>query len=90
MEKFINGKNPELIKKFIDPDIHKMLQKDINGWPALVIAGKAPGKEDIGPDVCRADSHGGFDNDHFTLNAVLWRILGKKPKRKFDTRDLQY
>jgi len=90
MEKFINGKNPDLIKKYIDPDIQKMLNKDINGWPSLVIAGKAPGKEEIDADISRSSSHGGFDNDHFTLNSVLYRILGKKPKRKFDVRDLQY
>jgi hypothetical protein len=90
MERFINGKNPELLKKYIDPEIHRLLQKDINGLPALVIAGRAPGQEESGPSVCRADSHGGFDNDSFTLNSVLWRILGRKPKRKFDTRDLQY
>ena len=89
MEKFINGKNPELVKKYIDPEISKMLAKDINGWPALVIAGKAPAKEEAGPDICRSNSHGGFDNDNFTLNSVLYRILGKKPKRKFDIRDLQ-
>ncbi len=89
MEKFINGNNPELNKKDIDPDISKMLQQPINGWPSLVIAGKAPGKEDEGPDISRSDSHGGFDNDTFTLNSVLYRILGKKPKRKFDSRDLQ-
>ena len=90
MEKFINGKNPGLIKKYIDPEIHKMLQRDINGWPSLVIAGQAPANLQIGPNICRSESHGGFDNDHFTLNSVLFRILGKKPKRKFDARDLQY
>ncbi len=89
MEKFINGNNPELVKKFVDPDISKMLEQPINGWPSLVIAGKAPGKEEEGADICRSDSHGGFDNDTFTLNSVLYRILGKKPKRKFDSRDLQ-
>jgi hypothetical protein len=90
MEKFINGKNPLLVKKFIDPDIDRLLQKDINGWPALVIAGQAPPNEQIGPSVCRAGTHGSFDNDPFTLNAVLWRILGRKPRREFDARDLQY
>ncbi|MEO6733510.1 MAG: C1 family peptidase [Ferruginibacter sp.] len=90
MEKFINGKNPELDKKNVDPDISKILQKDINGWPALVVAGKAASKEEFGPDICRSESHGGFDNDSFTLNSVLYRILGKKPSREFESRDLQY
>ena len=56
----------------------------------LVIAGMAPGTKEEGPSICRAESHAAFDNDSFTLNSVLWRILGKRPKRKFDPRDLQY
>lgn len=35
-------------------------------------------------------SHGGFDNDLGTMNSVLWRILGKKPVRYFDRRDLKF
>jgi len=38
----------------------------------------------------RSDSHGGFDNDPATLNAVLCRILGRKPTRAFTARDLAY
>ncbi|MES2894064.1 MAG: C1 family peptidase [Bacteroidota bacterium] len=90
MEKFINGGNRLLNKSQVDPEISRMLKKDINGMPALVIAGEAAATAGDGPNVCRAETHGGFDNDPFTLNAVLWRILGKKPKRKFDPRDLQY
>ena len=90
MEKFINGKNDDLIQKHIDPVIDEMLQKKINGWPSLVIAGFAPPKQEEGPSICRSDSHGGFDNDSFTLNSVLHRILGEAPKREFDSRDLQY
>ena len=36
-------------------------------------------------------SHGGFDNDPYTLNDILKRILGKTPiKRSFTDDDLQY
>ena len=35
-------------------------------------------------------SHGGFDNDPVTMNNMLRRILGKKPRRPFNAGDLQY
>ncbi|MFK7828473.1 MAG: C1 family peptidase [Congregibacter sp.] len=38
----------------------------------------------------RSDSHGGFDNDPATMNDLLARILGKKPSRPFEKRDLDY
>lgn len=38
----------------------------------------------------RSTSHGGFDNDPYTLNSVLKTILGNTPKRKFTERDLDY
>ena len=37
-----------------------------------------------------ADTHGGFDNDPATMNSVLTRILGRKPKYPFNARDLDY
>lgn len=40
--------------------------------------------------ACLSETHGGFDNDHATINSVLTRILGKKPKPMFDSRDLDY
>lgn len=39
---------------------------------------------------CMSETHGGFDNDAATMNAVLSRILGKKPKPPFESRDLDY
>jgi hypothetical protein len=89
MERFINGQNPDLDQKLVDKEISNMLMQPVNGWPALVIAGRAPGMQEIGPDICRAASHGAFDNDNFTLNSVLYRILGKEPSRRFDINDLQ-
>lgn len=91
MERFINGENRKLDKEYIDRDIALMLKKPINGWPALVISGNIVAEENRArPDVSRSDSHGGFDNDPFTLNSVLYRILNRKPKRLFNVRDLQY
>jgi hypothetical protein len=39
---------------------------------------------------CNAETHGGFDNDPATMNSVLARILGRKPKYPFTARDLDY
>ncbi len=90
MEKFLNGENNELDEEFIDEEIAEMLRKKINGWDSLVIAGAAPAEKKSGADISRSETHGGFDNDTYTLNSVLFRILGKKPVREFDTRDLQF
>ena len=38
----------------------------------------------------RSTSHGGFDNDIYTMNHVLERMLGKKPKDPFTQEDLDY
>ncbi len=38
----------------------------------------------------RSTTHGGFDNDIYTMNHVLERMLGKKPKDPFTEEDLDY
>jgi hypothetical protein len=35
-------------------------------------------------------THGGFDNDPYSMNSVLQRILGKQPAHPFEKRDLDY
>ena len=35
-------------------------------------------------------SHGGFDNDPYTMNSIIFRILGQEPIKKFEQRDLDY
>ena len=90
MERFINGRNNKLDKAFIDPVISKLFAAKVDEWPSLVISGAADASIKVGPDVSRSESHGGFDNDAYTLNSVLFRILGKKPTRLFDARDLQF
>lgn len=38
----------------------------------------------------RSTSHGGFDNDPYTLNSMLKTVLDDSPKRKFTESDLDY
>jgi hypothetical protein len=94
MERFINGKNKELnnepAKSSIDTTISNLYNKTQGEWPGLVIAGAVPPETKIRPDVSRSETHGGFDNDVYTMNSVLFRILGKKPGREFGVRDLQW
>ncbi len=39
--------------------------------------------------VSRSTSHGGFDNDVHTLNAIMKTILGKNPPHKFTTDEME-
>lgn len=43
-----------------------------------------------GARVTASDSHGGFDNDVLTMNHMLQRILGKKPRVEFTAENLKY
>lgn len=38
----------------------------------------------------RSTSHGGFDNDEYTMNHILRRILGGTPKLPFSKSSLDY
>ena len=40
--------------------------------------------------VTRSRSHGGFDNDSFTMNDILRQVLGKLPGRPFTKEDLDF
>jgi hypothetical protein len=40
--------------------------------------------------VAESNTHGGFDNDPYTMNSILRRILGAKPAVPFSERDLQF
>lgn len=90
MERFVNGQNSKLDKDYIDEEVAKLFTAKINGWPSLVIAGSAPAGVEIGPDISRSETHGGFDNDKYTLNSVLFRILERGPDPQFDVRHLQF
>ena len=69
-----------------DRELERMFQPRSGELPSLVVAGV-----DGGPQShSKSESHGGFDNDEWTLNSVLARILGRKPNPAFTARDLQY
>ena len=40
-------------------------------------------------EFSRSTSHGGFDNDVYTLNAIMKTILGKNPPHKFTTGEME-
>ena len=40
------------------------------------------------PDKCLADTHGAFDNDVNTMNSMLAIVLGKRPRTRFEPKDL--
>ncbi len=40
--------------------------------------------------ITHSTTHGGFDNDIFTMNHILKRVLGQVPVRKFEKEDLNY
>jgi len=90
MERFISYKSQDPNEELVDKAVETLFKKNINGWPSLVIAGEGSRQARISPSLSRSETHGGFDNDEYTLNSVLYRILGDKPKRPFTLRDLQY
>lgn len=74
-----------------DLEIAKLLEKNVDGLPSLVVAGRAGDAA----SSSTSRTHGGFDNDAATLNSVLRRILGLKGAdplpRPFDQkRDFSY
>ncbi len=69
-----------------DREVQRIFSRRVDGRPSVVVAGAAEGIA----STSRSNSHGGFDNDEWTLNSILMRMLGTKPKRPFTMRDLQY
>ncbi len=67
-----------------------MLRERINGWLSLVVSGAADAKKKSDPDISCSETHGGFDNDTYTLNSVIYCISNKKLVREFETRDFQF
>lgn len=41
------------------------------------------------PSMTTSDSHGGFDNDKVTMNAMLELVLGRKPTKAFEDQDMK-
>jgi predicted esterase len=58
--------------------------KIVNGIPEIILSSGTGGSRS------RSTSHGGFDNDIYTMNHILRRILGKAPERPFTKDDLKY
>jgi pimeloyl-ACP methyl ester carboxylesterase len=56
----------------------------VNGLPVFHYSDGASG------NVTRSASHGGFDNDPWTMNHILRRMLGGRPARPFTAEDLEY
>ena len=85
MERFIRAGQPEA-----DPELVELFQKSVNGVPSLVVAGAGDASQLR--SISRSNSHGGFDDDEWTLNSILHRILDSEEKleRSFHMRDLQY
>lgn len=73
--------------RFTDPEMNALFKKQVGGLPTLVVAGREGGPR----ATSRSDTHGGFDNDEWTLNSILRRVLDTDtPQRVFDMGDLQY
>lgn len=73
------------MEKFLaaDDEVGRLAQRTVGGHPALVIAGRGHGAA----STSRSTTHEGFDNDPFTLNSILRRVLGGEPARAFTARD---
>ena len=89
MERFVSSASQDPDKSLVDPAIERFFRQKVAGLPSLVVAGRGVG-EAIAPSQSQSNSHHAFDNDSKTMNAVLWRILGRAPRRPFTDRDLQF
>jgi hypothetical protein len=56
--------------------------KNLSGAKFYVSNGKTGG-------VTRSTSHGGFDNDHRTMNHIMRTILGKKPELPYTPEEME-
>ena len=88
MEKFVTSNQSAVLRKVAA----LFSGKDSNRYNKLVIADHSLTDYNKSPNISCSTSHGGFDNDEFTMNSVLHRILGvlPPPKKRFSSRDLAY
>ena len=89
MERFISYDSQDPNKDIVDPEVAALFNKNVDNLPSLVIAGEGRSSTRISPSLSRSETHGGFDNDEYTMNSVLYRILRREPIRPFTMRDLQ-
>ena len=90
MERFISSESQDPNKELVDRELEALFKKNVDGLPSRIVAGEGSRTAAISPSLSRSNSHGAFDNDEWTMNSVLYRILGKEPGRPFTLRDLQY
>ncbi len=90
MERFVSRASADPNKELVDAEIAALFQRKFQGQPSLIVAGAGDASTNGSPNLSRSDTHGGFDNDEYTMNSVLYRILGGPPTRKFTNRDLQF
>ncbi|HSF47554.1 MAG TPA: hypothetical protein VLA73_04255, partial [Burkholderiales bacterium] len=90
MERFVSSGSSDPNKELVDPELEALFQKKVDGRPSLVIAGEGSQTGKLSPSLSRSSTHGGFDNDEYTLNSVLYRILDGEPQRPFTVRDLRF
>jgi hypothetical protein len=83
MERFVTG-GAAGDRGRTDPVLRRLFVRSVAGLPSLVVAGRPGGPA----SRSRSTTHDGFEKDLDTLNAVLWRILGRRPARPFTARDL--
>lgn len=87
MQRFIEQVPGDRVRP--DPEVARLFTRAVGRRPALIVAGA--GRDDPDPaSRSKSDTHGGFDNDEWTMNSILRRILGEEPRRLFTTQDLQY
>lgn len=66
----------------LERDRHRL---DLRGLPVAFVT--SDGEDNT---RCASRSHGGFDNDPYTLNDVLTRILGRPPEHPFTAEALAF
>ncbi len=70
--------------------MHRYSAKLEKTSPGILDFVYSDGKKKTSKSRSASESHGGFDNDKYTMNDILSTILGKKPVRPFNDDDLKY
>ncbi|GJL65712.1 MAG: hypothetical protein NPIRA05_06830 [Nitrospirales bacterium] len=71
-------------KPLLGMQVFEKQVKSVRAKPKFIYSNGVDGRR------TRSTTHGGFDNDIYTMNHVLERMLGKKPTDPFTTDDLDY
>lgn len=71
-------------KPLLGMEKFEKLVTTINSQPKFIYSNGVEGQR------TRSTSHGGFDNDIYTMNHILRRVLGEAPKQPFTKDNLEY